>query len=77
VAEITQQLFSVGEAASMLGCSVSSIWRDLKAQRLTATRIGGRTRITRASLEALLAHGAPLEAPKRKPPPRRSRSTPK
>ncbi|HZZ21092.1 MAG TPA: helix-turn-helix domain-containing protein [Roseiarcus sp.] len=56
--EIKQQLFSVSETSTILGCSASSTWRAIREKRLKVIYIGGSTKVTRESLDALLA-GAP------------------
>ena len=45
---------SVPRAASMLDVSVVTVWRYLKAGKIPACRIGGRTLIRTADLEKLL-----------------------
>ncbi len=69
--EIKQRLFTIPETATVLGCSVSSVWRDIKAGRLEVARIAGRTRVTVESIERLCAAGAPLSEPANRKPPRR------
>lgn len=43
--------YSIPEASYMLGLSVATIWRRVKAEELEVTRDGGRTFITRRELE--------------------------
>jgi excisionase family DNA binding protein len=54
-------LLSVDEAAVLLGCNRSSVYRSIGRGDfpLPVFRINGRLRITRASVERLIAGGAP------------------
>ena len=66
---VKQQLFSVHETAIRTGRSVSSIWRDLDAGRLKRVRIGGSTRVSGDSIDAMVAGEAPSK-PSRNPNPK-------
>jgi hypothetical protein len=50
---VQQRLFSYAEASKILNRSVVSLWRDVKAKRLVAVKIGGSTRITGESIDRL------------------------
>jgi excisionase family DNA binding protein len=56
-----EKLFSVEEAAEVLGISYWTIWAKLKSGELLRTKIGGRTVIRESALEALV-----VDQPKKK-----------
>jgi hypothetical protein len=59
---VQQQLFSPQETAVITGRSLSSVWRDVAKGRLRKIKIGGSTRITGESIDALIAEGSqPLD----------------
>ncbi|HEX5502707.1 MAG TPA: MEDS domain-containing protein, partial [Thermomicrobiales bacterium] len=56
--------YSIAQAAALLGVSRVSIWRWVRAGRLTASRLGHRTtRIRREELERFLGAGAGVRPP--------------
>jgi hypothetical protein len=57
--EVKQRLFSAREVSVIMGRSLASVWRDVKAGRLVAVRICGSTRITAESIEALCQSSGP------------------
>jgi hypothetical protein len=58
--EIKQRLFSTSETATILGCSISSVWRAMREGRLEVVYLGGSTKIKNESIDRLL----PGETPK-------------
>ncbi len=52
---------SVDEAASYIGVSRATLWRLLKSNALARVRLGGRTLVRRADLDALLARSITTE----------------
>jgi predicted DNA-binding transcriptional regulator AlpA len=59
---VQQKLFSPQETAVITGRSLSSVWRDIAKGRLRKVKIGGSTRVTGESIDALIAEGSqPLE----------------
>jgi len=50
-------LVRVPDAAHVLSISVRSVWRLIAAERLETVKIGAAVRVTRASIEALIAQG--------------------
>ena len=67
---VQQKLFSPQEAAIILGRSLSSVWRDLAQGRLKRVRIGGSTRVTAESIDAVVAGEAPSKPSRRNPNPK-------
>ena len=65
MAQPPRQLYTIAEAMEVLRRSRALIWRDLRDGRLEFITIGRSRRITAASLDRVLANGAPL-AVKRK-----------
>jgi Helix-turn-helix domain len=57
-AEVKQQLFSVDETSTILGCSVSSTWRAMREKRLEVVYLGGSTKIKGESIDRLIAGAA-------------------
>ena len=57
--EVKQQLFSVDETSTILGCSVSSTWRAMREKRLEVIYLGGSTKIKGDSIDRLLAGETP------------------
>lgn len=57
-AKVPQAAFPAKEAASYLGVSESTIWRMLRAGTLTGIKLRGRTVVSRAACDALLAQTA-------------------
>jgi excisionase family DNA binding protein len=54
--------YSVGQAASLLGVSPSTVWRWIEAKKLPAYRIGPRRiRIREADLQALIRPARPTK----------------
>ena len=53
--EFTRRLFSVGETADYLRVSRTMIFKLLREDKLTATKIGTRTLISGAAIDRLLA----------------------
>jgi len=51
------KLVTVPRAAEILSISSRSAWRLLATRQLEAVRIGGATRVTVASIEALIQRG--------------------
>jgi hypothetical protein len=74
--EVKQQLFSVDETSTILGCSVSSTWRAMREKRLEVVYLGGSTKIKGESIDRLIAGAAPKPEDRisirrtRQPPPR-------
>jgi hypothetical protein len=66
---VTKQLFTVQETAVRTCRSESSVWRDLAEGRLKCVRIGGSTRVTGDSIDAMVAGEAPIPTPRRNPNP--------
>lgn len=52
---IPRLLYSPAETQQLLAVSHATIYRLLRAGKLTAVKIGGATRITASSIERLLA----------------------
>jgi excisionase family DNA binding protein len=52
---IAQRLASVPAAAAALGVSTKTVWRILRAGKLPCVRIGGRTMVAVADLDAFIA----------------------
>ena len=57
--EIRQELFSVNQTAKRTGRSISSIWRDIREHRLRVVYLGGSTKVTAESIDALIAGATP------------------
>lgn len=57
--EIRQQLFSIAQTAKRTGRSVSSTWRDVREGRLKVVYIGGSTKVTAESIDALISGATP------------------
>lgn len=53
-------LYSPRETERLLGISHATLYRLIRAGRLDARKIGARTRITRASIERLIAALQPV-----------------
>ncbi|MGE3811689.1 MAG: helix-turn-helix domain-containing protein [Candidatus Nanopelagicales bacterium] len=53
--------YSPAEAAAVLGVGRSTVYVLIRAGDLPALKIGGRTLITRAALEELLARAEPAQ----------------
>jgi hypothetical protein len=56
---VTQRLFSIPKTAKIIDRSESSVWRDIRAGRLTAVHVCGSTRVTAESIDAL-CRGEPV-----------------
>ncbi len=54
-----RNLYPPAEAEQLLGVSHATLYRLLRAGKLTAIKIGSRTGITAESIERLCAEGAP------------------
>jgi excisionase family DNA binding protein len=52
-------VLTVPEAAAMLGCSEGTVWNRLRDGTLKRVRMGGRTRLNRAAVEAYAVNGDP------------------
>jgi excisionase family DNA binding protein len=52
--------YSVPEAAQLLSISKSSLWRAVSAGRCPSTRIGGRTLVSAATVDAIASEGLAL-----------------
>jgi excisionase family DNA binding protein len=50
-------IYPPAEAEQLLGISHATLYRLIRAGKLTAVKIGGRTGITRESIERLCAEG--------------------
>jgi len=58
---IAQRLASMPATAATLGVSTKTVWRILRAGKLPCVRIGGRTMVSIADLDAFIAQQrAPL-----------------
>lgn len=65
--------YTVPEAAQRLGIATSTTWKHIGSGRIPVLRLGGRTLVTRAAVEALLAEGAAAGMPAAPRPLRRMR----
>jgi excisionase family DNA binding protein len=54
---LTQPLYTIAEAADVLRINRATIYRHAKAGRLRLTKIGLRTVIRKADIEALIERG--------------------
>jgi excisionase family DNA binding protein len=61
MSEDEQLAYTVAETGRLLRLGTSTVWKHIRLGRIPALRIGSRTLVTRAAIEALLAEGAPGE----------------
>jgi excisionase family DNA binding protein len=60
--ELMRLRYSVPEAAEMLGLSVATMWRRVKAGQIKTVRDGGRVLITYDELRRYATRGTELQA---------------
>ena len=49
----TDEFYDTDEAAILIGMGVATVWRWIKAKKLIAVKIGGRTLIPKSEVERL------------------------
>lgn len=57
----SSEFYSVDEAADQLGKGVATVWRYIKANKIIALKIGGRTLVPVSEVERINNQATPLE----------------